>query len=193
MDKPGDPARDGPDPSGLFCVRADPFRAQTCAGFGPRRTANGRFERPRRGRVAGGHLPPTRQHKCARAGGPTCHPHSNGSTSFLNGTRGPVVVLIPTPAPLCPLESRHAQTLATPRPRARPPAAAMGLWNRKGKHDREAGSSSGGRRGSVKKEEPASPPRSSRRAPASPPHSSRRAPAPAPFTIAPRPAGERDR
>ena len=60
----------------------------------------------------------------------------------------------------------------------------MGLWNygRKGKHDREAGSSSGRRRGSVKKEEPESPPRSSRRAPA-----------PAPFTIGPRPAGERDR
>ncbi|XBI57064.1 hypothetical protein VPH35_038543 [Triticum aestivum] len=58
----------------------------------------------------------------------------------------------------------------------------MGFWNRKGKHDREAGSSSGRRRGSVKKEEPASPPRSSRRAPA-----------PAPFTINPRPAGERDR
>ncbi|XP_073360857.1 uncharacterized protein [Aegilops tauschii subsp. strangulata] len=58
----------------------------------------------------------------------------------------------------------------------------MGFWNRKGKHDREAGSSSGRRRGSVKKEDPASPPRSSRRAPA-----------PAPFTINPRPAGERDR
>ena len=58
----------------------------------------------------------------------------------------------------------------------------MGFWNGKGKHDREAGSSSGRRRGSVKKEEPASPPRSSRRAPA-----------PAPFTINPRPAGERDR
>ncbi|XBI82856.1 hypothetical protein VPH35_091448 [Triticum aestivum] len=69
----------------------------------------------------------------------------------------------------------------------------MGLWNRKGKHDLEAGSSSGRCRGSVKKEEPASPPRSSRRAPASPPHSSRRAPAPAPFTIAPRPSSERDR
>ena len=60
----------------------------------------------------------------------------------------------------------------------------MGLWNygRKGKHDREAGSSSGRCHGSMKKEEPASPPRTSRRAPA-----------PAPFTIAPRPAGERDR
>ncbi|XBJ25777.1 hypothetical protein VPH35_003350 [Triticum aestivum] len=58
----------------------------------------------------------------------------------------------------------------------------MGFWNGKGKHDREAGSSSGRRRGSVKKEEPASPPRSSRRAPV-----------PAPFTINPRPAGERDR
>ncbi|KAF7084891.1 hypothetical protein CFC21_088407 [Triticum aestivum] len=69
----------------------------------------------------------------------------------------------------------------------------MGFWNGKGKHDREAGSSSGRRRGSVKKEEPASPPRSSRRAPASPPRSSRRAPAPAPFTIAHRPSGERDR
>ncbi|XBH98142.1 hypothetical protein VPH35_127700 [Triticum aestivum] len=69
----------------------------------------------------------------------------------------------------------------------------MGFWNGKGKHDREPGSSSGRRRGSVKKEEPASPPRSSRRAPASPPRSSRRAPAPAPFTIAPRPSDERDR
>ncbi|XP_073365823.1 uncharacterized protein [Aegilops tauschii subsp. strangulata] len=60
----------------------------------------------------------------------------------------------------------------------------MGLWNygRKGKHDCEAGSSSGRRRGSVKKEEPASPSRSTIRAPA-----------PAPFTIAPRAAGERDR
>nr|XP_020181675.1 uncharacterized protein LOC109767321 [Aegilops tauschii subsp. strangulata] len=59
----------------------------------------------------------------------------------------------------------------------------MGLWNygRKGKHDREAGSSSGRRRGSVKKEEPASP---------SPP---RRAPAPPAFSIAPTSAGERDR
>ncbi|KAE8812758.1 histone-lysine n-methyltransferase atxr3 [Hordeum vulgare] len=46
-----------------------------------------------------------------------------------------------------------------------------------GKHDREAGSSSGRRRGSVK-EEAASPPRRA---------------APAPFTIAPRPAGQRDR
>ena len=57
----------------------------------------------------------------------------------------------------------------------------MGLWNygRKGKHDREAGSSSGRRRGSVKKEEPASPPR--------------RAPAPPAFSIAPTSAGERDR
>uniref|UniRef100_A0A8I6YFD2 Uncharacterized protein n=1 Tax=Hordeum vulgare subsp. vulgare TaxID=112509 RepID=A0A8I6YFD2_HORVV len=56
----------------------------------------------------------------------------------------------------------------------------MGLWNygRKGKHDREAGSSSGRRRGSVK-EEDASPPR--------------RAFAPAPFTIGPRPAGQRNR
>ncbi|XBH87035.1 hypothetical protein VPH35_074585 [Triticum aestivum] len=59
----------------------------------------------------------------------------------------------------------------------------MGLWNygRKGKHDREAGSSSGRRRGSVKKEEPASP---------SPP---RRAPSPPAFSIAPASAGERDR
>ncbi|XP_073358224.1 uncharacterized protein [Aegilops tauschii subsp. strangulata] len=57
----------------------------------------------------------------------------------------------------------------------------MGLWNygRKGKHDREAGSSSGRRRGSVKKEEPASPPR--------------RAPAPPAFSIAPTGPGERDR
>ncbi|KAE8812724.1 ADP-ribosylation factor-related protein 1 [Hordeum vulgare] len=56
----------------------------------------------------------------------------------------------------------------------------MGLWNydRKGKHDREAGSSSGRRRGSVKEE-------------AASPH--RRASAPAPFTIVPRPAGQRDR
>ncbi|KAE8820321.1 ADP-ribosylation factor-related protein 1 [Hordeum vulgare] len=56
----------------------------------------------------------------------------------------------------------------------------MRLWNygHKGKHDREAGSSSGHRRGSVK-EEVASPPR--------------RASAPAPFAIGPRPAGQRDR
>ncbi|KAI5021842.1 hypothetical protein ZWY2020_058572 [Hordeum vulgare] len=56
----------------------------------------------------------------------------------------------------------------------------MGLWNydRKGKHDHEAGSSSGGRRGSVK-EEAASPPC--------------RASSAAPFTIGPRPAGQRDR
>ncbi|KAE8792203.1 ADP-ribosylation factor-related protein 1 [Hordeum vulgare] len=54
----------------------------------------------------------------------------------------------------------------------------MGLWNygRKGKHDREASSSSGRRRGSVK-EEAASPPRQAN----------------APFTIGPRPAGQRDR
>ncbi|KAE8770962.1 ADP-ribosylation factor-related protein 1 [Hordeum vulgare] len=55
----------------------------------------------------------------------------------------------------------------------------MGLWNygRKGTHDREAGSSSGRRRGSVK-EEAASPPRQ----------------AAAPFSIHPRPgAGHRDR
>ncbi|KAI4964735.1 hypothetical protein ZWY2020_059749 [Hordeum vulgare] len=53
----------------------------------------------------------------------------------------------------------------------------MGLWNygRKGTHDREAGSSWGRCRGSVK-EEAASPPRQ----------------ATAPFTIAPRPAGHRD-
>ncbi|XBJ03569.1 hypothetical protein VPH35_022686 [Triticum aestivum] len=58
----------------------------------------------------------------------------------------------------------------------------MGLWNygRKGRNDREAGSSSGRRRGSVK-EEPALP---------SPP---RRAPAPPAFSIAPTSAGERDR
>ncbi|KAE8772271.1 ADP-ribosylation factor-related protein 1 [Hordeum vulgare] len=56
----------------------------------------------------------------------------------------------------------------------------MGLRNygRKGKHDREAGSSSGRRRGSVK-EEAASPPC--------------RASAPAPFTISPRPTSQRDR
>ncbi|XP_073367745.1 uncharacterized protein [Aegilops tauschii subsp. strangulata] len=56
----------------------------------------------------------------------------------------------------------------------------MGFWNhdRKGKHDREAGSSSGRRRGSVK-EEPASP--------------RCRASAPAPFTIGPTAGGERDR
>ena len=54
-------------------------------------------------------------------------------------------------------------------------------WISKGKHDHEAGSSSGHRRSSVKEE------------PASPSHTSRRAPAPAPFTIAPRAAGERDR
>ncbi|KAE8772640.1 ADP-ribosylation factor-related protein 1 [Hordeum vulgare] len=55
----------------------------------------------------------------------------------------------------------------------------MGLWNygRKGTHDREAGSSWGRRRGSVK-EEVTSPPRQ----------------AAAPFSIAPRPgAGHRDR
>ncbi|KAE8816937.1 ADP-ribosylation factor-related protein 1 [Hordeum vulgare] len=54
----------------------------------------------------------------------------------------------------------------------------MGLWNygRKGTHDRESGSSSGRRRGSVK-EEAASPPRQTA----------------APFSIAPRPAGHRDR
>ncbi|XBI81648.1 hypothetical protein VPH35_090506 [Triticum aestivum] len=59
----------------------------------------------------------------------------------------------------------------------------MGLWNygHKGAHDREAGSSSGRRRGSVKMEEPASP---------SPP---RRAPSPPAFSIAPVSAGERDR
>ncbi|XP_073360273.1 uncharacterized protein [Aegilops tauschii subsp. strangulata] len=59
----------------------------------------------------------------------------------------------------------------------------MGLWNygRKGKHDREAGSSSGCGRASVKKEEPASP---------SPP---RRAHAPPAFSIAPTAASERDR
>ena len=57
----------------------------------------------------------------------------------------------------------------------------MVLWNydRKGKRGREAGSSSGCRRGSMKKEEPASPPR---RAPASPV-----------FSIAPTATGERDR
>ncbi|KAE8821591.1 ADP-ribosylation factor-related protein 1 [Hordeum vulgare] len=56
----------------------------------------------------------------------------------------------------------------------------MGMWNyvRKGKHIRKVGSSSGRRRGSVK-EEAASPPR--------------RASVAAPFTIAPRPAGHRDR
>ncbi|KAI5010773.1 hypothetical protein ZWY2020_012910 [Hordeum vulgare] len=56
----------------------------------------------------------------------------------------------------------------------------MGFWNygRKGKHDREAGSSSGRRRGSVK-EEAASP--------------LRQASVPAPFTSGPRPAGLRDR
>ncbi|KAE8814845.1 ADP-ribosylation factor-related protein 1 [Hordeum vulgare] len=54
----------------------------------------------------------------------------------------------------------------------------MGLWNygRKGTHDREAGSSSGRRHGSMK-EEAASPPRQ----------------AAAPFTIAPRPASHRGR
>ncbi|KAE8792743.1 ADP-ribosylation factor-related protein 1 [Hordeum vulgare] len=54
----------------------------------------------------------------------------------------------------------------------------MGLWNygRKGTHDREAGSSSGRRCGSVK-EEAASPPRH----------------AAAPFSIASRPVGHRDR
>ncbi|XBI77951.1 hypothetical protein VPH35_087728 [Triticum aestivum] len=61
-------------------------------------------------------------------------------------------------------------------------SARLRNYGRKGKQDREAGSSSGRRRGSVKKEEPESPPRSSRRAPA-----------PAPFTIGTRPAGERDR
>ncbi|XP_073353531.1 uncharacterized protein [Aegilops tauschii subsp. strangulata] len=57
----------------------------------------------------------------------------------------------------------------------------MGFWNpgHKGKHDREAGSSSGRRAGSVKKDEPASPPR--------------RAPAPPAFSMAPTSAGERDR
>ncbi|XBH62438.1 hypothetical protein VPH35_116670 [Triticum aestivum] len=60
----------------------------------------------------------------------------------------------------------------------------MGFWNRKGKHNREAGSSSGRRVGSVKKEEPASP--------------QRRAPAPRPLReggarITPMSAGERDR
>ncbi|KAE8776517.1 ADP-ribosylation factor-related protein 1 [Hordeum vulgare] len=56
----------------------------------------------------------------------------------------------------------------------------MGLWNysRKGKHDHEAGSSSGRHRGSVK-EEAVSPPR----------HAS----VAAPFTIGPRTAGQRDR
>ena len=39
-DKPDGPARDGPNPSGPFCLRADPFRAQICVGFGSRRTAN---------------------------------------------------------------------------------------------------------------------------------------------------------
>ena len=55
----------------------------------------------------------------------------------------------------------------------------MGFWNRKGKHDREAGSSSGRRAGFVKKEGPASPPS--------------RPPAPPAFSIASTAAGERDR
>ncbi|KAE8801756.1 ADP-ribosylation factor-related protein 1 [Hordeum vulgare] len=56
----------------------------------------------------------------------------------------------------------------------------MGLWNygRMGKHDCEAGSSSGRRRGSVKEEAASPPPGAS---------------APTPFTIGLRPAGQRDR
>ncbi|KAE8792711.1 ADP-ribosylation factor-related protein 1 [Hordeum vulgare] len=93
------------------------------------------------------------------------------------GSRGPVVVHTSHYAPR-PSRNPTPQTLASNSPAGR--LAAMGLWNygRKGKHDREAGSSSGRHRGSVK-EEAASPPR--------------QASAPAPFTIGPRPVGQRDR
>ena len=122
MDKGDGSARDGPDSSCLFCVRADPFRAQTYVRFGSRRTSNGRAPRPRRGRVTGGHLPPTRPHQCTRTGGPICHPHVGRSPSFFKweawtGRR-----------PHCPtpfrglLETRQpqSQTLANTSPAGRP-------------------------------------------------------------------------
>ncbi|KAE8770417.1 ADP-ribosylation factor-related protein 1 [Hordeum vulgare] len=93
------------------------------------------------------------------------------------GSRGPVVLHTSHYTPRPP-RNPTPQILASNSPVGR--LAAMGLWNyaRKGKHDREAGSSSGRRRGSVKEEA------------ASPPH---RASVPAPFTIVPRPADQRDR
>ncbi|KAE8795514.1 ADP-ribosylation factor-related protein 1 [Hordeum vulgare] len=94
------------------------------------------------------------------------------------GSRGPVVVHT-SHRHLAASSKADTETLAS----SNSPAvhlATMWLWNygRKGKHDREAGSLSGRRRGSVK-EEAASPPRG--------------ASAPAPFTIDPRPAGQHDR
>ena len=94
------------------------------------------------------------------------------------GSRGPAVVYNFHRHPAASSKP-DSQTLASSNsPSAH--LAAMGLWNydRKRKDDREAGSSSGRRRGSMK-EEAASP--------------SGRASAAAPFTIGPRPAGQRDR
>ncbi|KAE8802121.1 ADP-ribosylation factor-related protein 1 [Hordeum vulgare] len=95
------------------------------------------------------------------------------------GSRGPVIVHSSHRHPATSLKPDN-QTLAASSNSPATHLAAMGLWNydRKGKHDHEAGSSSGHRRVSVK-EEDASPLRC--------------ASAAAPFTIAPRPAGQRDR
>ena len=81
-DKRGGPTRDGPDPSGPFCVRADPFRAQTCAGFGSRRTPNGRaLVRIEAAWQAATYLPPIHINAHERAAPPVIRT-SNGSPSF---------------------------------------------------------------------------------------------------------------
>ncbi|KAE8803434.1 ADP-ribosylation factor-related protein 1 [Hordeum vulgare] len=105
---------------------------------------------------------------------------AQGTVTVLKwGSRGQVVVHSSHRHPAASSKPDN-QTLAVSSNSPAAHLAAMGLWTygRKGKHDREAGSSSGHRHGSVK-EEAASP--------------SHRASATAPFTIAPRPAGQRDR
>ncbi|KAE8807225.1 ADP-ribosylation factor-related protein 1 [Hordeum vulgare] len=105
--------------------------------------------------------------------------HETAAVLLKWGSRGPIVVHSSHRHPVASSKA-DSQTLTASSNSLAAHLAAMGLWNygRKGKHDREAGSLSGRRRGSVK-EEAASPPR--------------RASAMAPFIIAPRPAGQRDR
>ena len=111
-DKGDGPARDGTDLSYPFCVRADPFRAQTCAGFGSRRTPNGRaLDRVGAAWQAATYLPPAHINAHERAAPPVIH-MSNGRRPSLSGKRGRVVVHTAPRHPAASSKPDSAETLA---------------------------------------------------------------------------------
>ena len=96
------------------------------------------------------YLPPAHINAHERAAPPVIRT-SNGRRPSLSGKRGRVVVHTAPRHPAASSKPDSGDHVPNPSlDLAGRPPAAMGLWNygRKGKHDREAGSSSGHRRGS---------------------------------------------